>query len=98
MGRPWLPKQVMEFLHHGRPPSTPNLKDQYKIILEHFQNTMDFYGKRFGIRIFSKHFCWYSAGLAGSAAFREAIMGSEDVTFIKNHLEDIYAKRFGDIL
>ncbi|MDR2766378.1 MAG: tRNA dihydrouridine synthase DusB [Holosporaceae bacterium] len=98
LGRPWLLKQIMEFLHHGRIVPPPPLEDQYRIILRHFQNTMDFYGQRHGLRIFRKHFCWYSAGLSGSSAFREAITKSEDVISIKSHLEDFYAKHFRDIL
>jgi tRNA-dihydrouridine synthase B len=98
LGKPWLLRQIMEFLHHGLVMPPPSLEDQHKIVLTHFQNTMDFYGKHHGLRIFRKHFCWYSAGLPGSSIFRETIIRSEDVDFVKNHLEAFYTKHFEDIL
>jgi tRNA-dihydrouridine synthase B len=98
LGKPWLPKQVMELLHYGRVVPDPSLAEQYSIVLNHFQNTLNFYGDRHGILMFRKHFGWYSRGMRGSAIFRETINKAGNASFIKNYLEDFYAERFRDIL
>jgi tRNA-dihydrouridine synthase B len=98
LGKPWLLRQIMELLHHGRIIQSPNLIHQHRIVLNHFQNTLNFYGEQQGVRIFRKHFCWYSSGISGSSIFRETINKAENVGFIKNYLEDFYAEHFRDIL
>ncbi|MDR3187197.1 MAG: tRNA dihydrouridine synthase DusB [Holosporaceae bacterium] len=98
LGRPWLLKQVMELVQCGRVVPDPGPTHQHRIVLNHFQSTLDFYGEQHGIRIFRKHFGWYSKGMNGSSAFREVINRAENIGFIKNYLEDFYEQRFRDIL
>ena len=91
LGRPWFLKQVMEFLkYHEIQTKTPTIEDQYKIIMRHFQSTLDFYGKYHGLRVFRKHFCWYSSGLSGSSNFRETINNAEDIDVIKECVSKFY--------
>jgi tRNA-dihydrouridine synthase B len=98
LGKPWLLKQIMEFLHNGRVAPSPSLANQYRIVLNHFQNTLNFYGEQQGVRIFRKHLCWYSRGMNDSSIFRETINRTENIGLIKNYLEDFYAGQFRDIL
>jgi tRNA-dihydrouridine synthase B len=94
LGKPWLLNQIMKFLDAGEIIPSPSLEKQLKIIMEHFQAVLDFYGASRGIKIFRKHFCWYSRGLEESSSFRETINQSEDLSFIKNYVKDFYEKRF----
>jgi tRNA-dihydrouridine synthase B len=98
LGKPWLLKQVKEFLHHKNEIPIPDLEEQYRIVLKHFTNTLDFYGQQHGIRIFRKHFCWYSSGLPGASIFRKVMNEAENISFIKSYLEDFYSKCFRGIL
>ena len=98
LGKPWLINQVMAFLNEGKVTPPPTLEEQFKIVMEHFQNTLDFYGEEHGIRIFRKHFCWYSAGMSGASAFRQTINQTEDLSFIKSYVEDFYTKHFEAVL
>ncbi|MDR1560841.1 MAG: tRNA dihydrouridine synthase DusB [Holosporaceae bacterium] len=98
LGKPWLLKQIMEFLRFKKYTPAPSPEDQYKIIVQHFQNVLDFYGESAGIHIFRKHFCWYSTGLPGSSIFRKTINEVDDLSFIKKCLEDFYSGCFGAIL
>jgi tRNA-dihydrouridine synthase B len=90
LGRPWLLKQVINFLRNESIIPTPSAEEQFKMIMQHFYNTLDFYGKNHGIKVFRKHFCWYSVGLSGSSKFRETINKAEDTLFIKNYVEEFY--------
>ncbi|MDR3155867.1 MAG: tRNA dihydrouridine synthase DusB [Holosporaceae bacterium] len=97
LGRPWLLKQMIDFLHMGTLTAAPALKEQLEIVMLHFRNTLDFYGKKRGIRMFRKHFCWYSHGLRGASAFREKINVSDDVAFIEDYVHDFYHRQNGEV-
>ena len=95
LGRPWLLKQVMERLQEGTVHTeTPSLHQQYEIIMRHFQATLDFYGEYHGLRVFRKHFCWYSSGLSGASGFRETINRVENVALAKEYVCKFYENLF----
>ena len=95
LGRPWLLKQVMEGLQEGAVHTeTPSLQQQYEIIMRHFQVTLDFYGEYHGLRVFRKHFCWYSSGLSGASGFRENINRVENVALAKEYVCKFYENLF----
>jgi tRNA-dihydrouridine synthase B len=98
LGKPWLLNQVMKFLSERKIVPPPSIEEQFQIVMKHFNAVLDFYGETQGIRIFRKHFCWYSSGLCGSSSFRETINRSENLSFIKNCVEDFYKKHFRTIL
>ena len=92
LGRPWLLKQIMDFLKNKPITPAPSIEEQFKIIMNHFDNTLDFYGENHGIKVFRKHFCWYSIGLSEASKFRETINKIEDISYIKNYVEEFYKK------
>ena len=95
LGRPWLLKQVMEGLQEGAVyTEMPSLQQQYEIIMRHFQVTLDFYGEYHGLRVFRKHFCWYSSGLSGASGFRENINRVENVALAKEYVCKFYENLF----
>lgn len=95
LGRPWLLKQVMEGLQEGAVyTEMPSLQQQYEIIMRHFQATLDFYGEYHGLRVFRKHFCWYSSGLSGASGFRENINRVENVALAKECVRKFYENLF----
>lgn len=95
LGRPWLLKQVMEGLQEGAVyTEMPSLQQQYEIIMRHFQATLDFYGEYHGLRVFRKHFCWYSSGLSGASGFRETINRVENVALAKECVRKFYENLF----
>ena len=72
-GRPWLPRQVAEYLATGTAPAEPSLAEQFQILLEHYEDMLAHHGTQTGIRLARKHIAWYSKGLPGSAEFRSSI-------------------------
>jgi len=68
-GRPWLARMMMDGT------DAPALDALLGIALEHFRDSLAFYGNRLGVKIFRKHLGWYveQAPLPASpAARREA--------------------------
>ena len=95
LGHPWLLKQIMEQLQEGSVRTQiPSLQQQYEIIMRHFQATLDFYGEYHGLRVFRKHFCWYSSGLSGASGFRETINKVENVALAKECVRKFYENLF----
>lgn len=92
LGRPWILNQILCFLNKVPIPEAPSTEKQLDIVMEHFHNTLDFYGKEFGYRIFRKHFCWYSAGMKGAAHFRETINKMDDIKAIETFVKNFYAE------
>ncbi len=87
-GRPWFPKQVIQYLKTGEKLPDPSLSEQLSILLEHYASILSHYGNHAGIRIARKHIGWYSRGLPGSAEFRSEIMSGTSeknvIAMIKN--------------
>lgn len=71
-GRPWLLRQVMEFLRVGQRPADPPLSYQRDLVLAHYDALLGHHGLHAGLRIARKHLGWYVAGLPGAAQFRHA--------------------------
>lgn len=98
LGKPWLLNQVMQFLSTNQIIEAPSIEERFKIVMEHFQDTLDFYGQEHGIRVFRKHFCWYSTGMTGASLFRQTINQCEDLNFIKGYVENFYTNHFKAML
>ncbi|MDR2781709.1 MAG: tRNA dihydrouridine synthase DusB [Holosporaceae bacterium] len=90
LGKPWLLNQIMKFFDTHEVIQSPSLEEQFCIVMKHFYTVLDFYGELQGIRVFRKHFCWYSTGLSGASRFRETINSADDISFIKNCVESFY--------
>ncbi len=67
-GRPWLFKQVDEFLRTGVCWPEPGLSEQRDALLQHLKDLYAFYGKYLGVRIARKHICWYLKTKRGGGA------------------------------
>lgn len=78
MGRPWLFRQIGQYLTTGSYDPEPDLAEQYQVVVEQFERMLDLYGPESGNRMARKHLAWYARGEAGSARFRDQINRSED--------------------
>jgi tRNA-dihydrouridine synthase B len=96
-GRPWLLRQVAEWLKTRRRLADPPLSRQLEIVLEHYEAMLLHYGRDVGMRIARKHVGWYSKGLPGSAEFRarvnETVDADKVVQLIRAFYEPLLARR-----
>ena len=58
-GRPWVAAALDRALGHGGEMSEPDAASRLGIALEHFTDTLRFYGDALGLKVFRKHLGWY---------------------------------------
>ncbi len=90
-GRPWLLGQVMTWLDEGRRVPDPDLDEQYRTIVDHYEAMLEHYGNVTGVNMARKHIGWYTKGLTGSAEFRNAVNQVPDADRVKSMLAEFYA-------
>jgi tRNA-dihydrouridine synthase B len=80
-GKPWLINQAAQYISGNDVSETPTIERQLEIILEHYDDMIDFYGKESGLSISRKHISWYTNSMKNSKDFRNSYNN------IKNHLD-----------
>jgi tRNA-dihydrouridine synthase B len=58
-GRPWIAKALDNALNEDTDVVEPGLASRLGIALQHFTDTLRFYGDTLGLKIFRKHLGWY---------------------------------------
>jgi tRNA-dihydrouridine synthase B len=90
-GRPWILKQVMDALSGKSERADPSLEDQYRVITEHYADTLAHYGNEVGVNMMRKHIGWYTKGIHGSAEFRNKVNQQADPKVVLGMLAEFYA-------
>ncbi|NRA73131.1 MAG: tRNA dihydrouridine synthase DusB [Rickettsiales bacterium] len=93
-GKPWLINQILQYLMNGKQISEPSLSEKLQIILNHYNEMLNYYGEKIGIAFSRKHIGWYTMGLPNSAKFR---MEFNRVTS-KNQATDKLVEYFNTII
>jgi nifR3 family TIM-barrel protein len=58
-GEPWIASAIEKSLAMDAPLVEPNAEQRLAIALDHFHDTLNFYGDVHGLRVFRKHLGWY---------------------------------------
>lgn len=58
-GRPWIAASIEQALQSGEPMVEPGLAERLAIVLDHFADSLRFYGDVLGLKVFRKHLGWY---------------------------------------
>ncbi len=74
-GRPWIFREVRQYLDTGRHLPPPTVAEARAAILLHLDDHYAFYGEGMGVRIARKHLGWYAKDLHGGEAFRREVNG-----------------------
>lgn len=72
-GRPWIFREIDHYLNTGETLAPPAVSEIRSVLLEHLDDLYTFYGEYSGCRVARKHIAWYTRGLYGANAFREAM-------------------------
>ena len=86
-GRPWLLGQVMHWWRTGEKLDSPDFDEQYLVVVEHYRDMLDHYGRDVGARIARKHLGWYTKGMHGSAEFRNHVNFIDDPDQVLGEIE-----------
>lgn len=90
-GRPWLLRQIMDYLRTGKITPSPEIGEIAEVIHEHYDAMLRHYGEHQGVAIARKHLCWYLGHLPGSEAVYTAIKTMQDSAAVKEKLNDYFA-------
>jgi len=89
-GRPWLIGQVMRALTGGEAGREPGITEQYAVIMQHYEEMLELYGKVNGVSVARKHIGWYTKGMTGSAEFRNRVNQEADPGHVRAMLTAFY--------
>ncbi len=70
-GNPWIFKEIKEFFKSGKIIPRPAHSEIIKVMLEHLNASIAFYGERNGVVIYRKFFGWYTKGFRQIRPLRE---------------------------
>jgi len=90
-GKPWILRQVMDALTGRGERPDPTMDEQYRVITEHYVETLAHYGNEVGVNMMRKHIGWYTKGLTGSAEFRNKVNQIADPARVLDMLAEFYA-------
>ena len=90
-GRPWIFRDVAQYLASGLPPTEPPIAWIHELLQEHLESLYVFYGNHAGVRIARKHIAWYCRGLPDAAAFRERINRTDDPSAQTSRVAEFFA-------
>lgn len=89
-GKPWLLQQVIEYLSSGKITTYPCANEIHRLVIEHYDQMIAYYGERQGVPIARKHIAWYSAGLKGANDFRALINKEKDQGHVRAMLDNYF--------
>ena len=76
-GRPWIFREIAQFLATGEVVPPPRVAAVRDTLLEHVRSLHAFYGETAGVRIARKHLAWYAKDRPENAAFRAVVNRAE---------------------
>jgi nifR3 family TIM-barrel protein len=94
-GRPWIAAQIEAELG-GRPFAAPGAATRLAIAIEHFRDSLAFYGDRLGLKIFRKHLAAYveeapwPARAEERRKARSRLCRLEDAAAVERGLEELW--------
>lgn len=89
-GKPWVIKQVMDFIKTGEIVAEPSAAEKLELILSHYNAILDYYGERKGVPFARKHLSWYCTGFEGAAEFRHHLNRLKDPDAVRRALQDFF--------
>ncbi len=70
-GRPWIFREIDQYLRTGSVHPAPTVLEVRGLLQEHLEEHYGFYGEALGVRTARKHIIWYTRRLRGGARFCE---------------------------
>ncbi len=75
-GRPWLLAEISHALYGTPAPVIPRGEDLVRMVQEHYESMLAFYGRDLGLRVARKHLGWYMDAVGTGARLRRAVLTS----------------------
>ncbi len=92
LGNPWIFKEIKEYLKSGKIIHRPKDENIAKVLREHLDSSLDFYGERNGIVIFRKFYIWYTKGLCKVRRLRERSSRARTRPEVESIIQEAFGK------
>ncbi|MFH1363360.1 MAG: tRNA dihydrouridine synthase DusB [Candidatus Omnitrophota bacterium] len=70
LGNPWIFREIDEFLDKSKISPRPDIEEVIRVMNEHLNLSIDFYGEKAGVTKFRKFFIWYTRGFLQAKPLR----------------------------
>jgi len=70
LGKPWIFRQILEFIHLGEVHYQPSFEEIGQVVIRHIKAIHNFYGLEKGLGFARKHISWYAQHLDKGHLFR----------------------------
>lgn len=90
-GKPWLLRQIMDYLRTGSYAPQPDAVEIGRIMQEHYDDILHFYGEHNGVAIARKHLSWYLGNLPGSETVSTEIKTMKSSDSVKEKMNDYFS-------
>lgn len=70
LGKPWMMKQIYDYLVSQAYREPPSISERKEIITEHMDDIISYYGEERGVKIARKHLSWYTKGMKDATYIR----------------------------
>nr|WP_322865891.1 tRNA dihydrouridine synthase DusB [Aquicoccus sp. G2-2]MEA1113159.1 tRNA dihydrouridine synthase DusB [Aquicoccus sp. G2-2] len=87
-GRPWLLAEIGHALFGTAAPIVPHGGTLFRMIADHYEAMLSFYGKTLGTRVARKHLGWYMDAAGTPAEVRRAVLTGQDVAYVLSLLPE----------
>ncbi len=92
-GKPWMLRQIMDYLRNDVIGAPPSVEEILVLIHRHYDSLLEYYGERKGVSIARKHFASYSAGFEGAAVFRAEINQIKNPADVRARLDRFFTEQ-----
>jgi tRNA-dihydrouridine synthase B len=92
LGNPWIFKEIKEYLKSGKIISRPKEAEIAKVLREHLNSSLDFYGEKNGVVIFRKFYIWYTKGLRKVRRLRERASHARTRQEVEKIIQEAFGK------
>ncbi len=89
LGRPWLFRELAEAFDGREPEDPPVLGEVLRILLEHAQLLVDFFGERKGVLELRKWSSWYTKGFPGASFVRKGLQSINSLEEMRGYLAEL---------
>ena len=92
LGNPWIFKEIKEYLKSGKIMNRPNEIEIAKVLREHLDSSLDFYGEKNGVVIFRKFYIWYTKGMHKVRRLREQASRARTRLEVEKIIQEAFEK------
>jgi tRNA-dihydrouridine synthase B len=87
-GQPWILAQIAHQLYGTPAPHVPQGADFTRMVADHYEEIIRFYGTTIGLRAARKHLGWYMDTCATPTDLRRAILTATDPQTVQRLIDD----------